>query len=130
MKALITKFDQTIYDKHKEEIFLQEEYDRQKLEFDKFMIEYNRVDAIYDVKVRRIEEEEKRLHEAKIVLFTLNRAAKKIQRWWKKYLRELKKQQKAAKGKGGKGGKGKGGKGEGEAKDDGKTKAATKGKKK
>ncbi|XP_065363348.1 GRIP and coiled-coil domain-containing protein-like [Calliphora vicina] len=102
IQALIAKYDQTIYDKYKEEIFLQEEYDKQKQEFDIFLIEYKREDAIYDELVRKREREYKRLHDAKIWLFTHTRAAKKIQRWWKKYLRDQKQMQKQ-KAKAGKG---------------------------
>ncbi|KNC32182.1 hypothetical protein FF38_12372 [Lucilia cuprina] len=96
LQSLIAKYDQTIYDKYKEEIILQEEYDKEKQEFDIFLIEYKREDAIYEELVRKKECEFQQLHEAKILLFTHTRAAKKIQRWWKKYLRAQKQLQKKA----------------------------------
>lgn len=94
LQALISKYDQTMLEKYKEEIFLQEEYEKQKREFDHFLIEYKREDDIYEELVRKKEREARRLHEAKILLFTHTRAAKKIQRWWKKYLRAQRKLQK------------------------------------
>ncbi|XP_046802806.1 GRIP and coiled-coil domain-containing protein-like [Lucilia cuprina] len=96
LQSLIAKYDKTIYDKYKEEIILQEEYDKEKQEFDIFLIEYKREDAIYEELVRKKECEFQQLHEAKILLFTHTRAAKKIQRWWKKYLRAQKQLQKKA----------------------------------
>ncbi|XP_065369499.1 dynein regulatory complex protein 10-like [Calliphora vicina] len=100
LQALIKKFDQTMGDKIKENMFLQSEYERQKELFDAFLIEYNREELEYERIVRSKEEEEKRQHEQKILLFMMNRSARVIQKHWRKFRRAQKKAAKRSKGRG------------------------------
>ncbi|KAM7348234.1 uncharacterized protein ACRADG_007650 [Cochliomyia hominivorax] len=90
LQALITKYDQTLFDKYKEEILLQEQYEKEKQELDLLLIEYEKEDAIYDKLVRTKVREAERLHQAKILLFTQTHAVKIIQRYWRKYIRAQK----------------------------------------
>ncbi|XP_023306034.2 dynein regulatory complex protein 10 [Lucilia cuprina] len=100
LQALIKKFDQTMGDKIKENMFLQEEYERQKKSFEEFLIEYNREELEYEQIVRAKEEEEKRQHEQKILLFMMNRSARVIQKHWRKFRRAQKKAAKRGKSRG------------------------------
>lgn len=81
-------------------MFLQSEYERQKQLFDEFMIEYNAEEAEYDRIVRAKEEEEKRQQEQKILLFMMNRAARVVQKHWRKFRKAQRKAAKKGKGRG------------------------------
>ncbi|XP_073845032.1 uncharacterized protein [Musca autumnalis] len=102
LQSLIKKFDQTIGDKIIENMNLQEEYEKQKKQFDEFMIEYSYEEEEYWKIVRSKEEEEKQKQEEKILLFMMNRAARTIQRRWLRFRKQRSRKQ-AKKGKGKKG---------------------------
>ncbi|XP_054738382.1 meiosis-specific nuclear structural protein 1-like isoform X2 [Anastrepha obliqua] len=94
LQALVKKFDQNIGDKIKENVYLQEEYDEQKRQFDEFLEEYQREEAEYEAIVKTKEEEDRRKHEEKVMLFMMTRAAKIIQRAYRRYRRSKKKVEK------------------------------------
>lgn len=100
LQAVIQKFDQTIGDKIKENMFLREEYEKQKQLFDEFMIEYTKEETEYNRVVHAREEEEKRQHEQKILLFMMNRSARVVQKHWRKFRKAQKKAAKKGKGRG------------------------------
>ncbi|XP_059225006.1 uncharacterized protein LOC106082558 isoform X2 [Stomoxys calcitrans] len=102
LQTLIKKFDQTIGDKIIENMNLQEEYEKQKMLFDVFMMVYSSEEAEYLQIVRTKEDEEKRQQEQKILLFMMNRAARTIQKRWRRY-RKMRSRKQAKKGKGKKG---------------------------
>ncbi|XP_050322936.1 meiosis-specific nuclear structural protein 1-like [Bactrocera neohumeralis] len=94
LQALLKKFDQNIGEKIKENVYLQEEYDEQKKQFDEFLIEYQREEAEYEAIVKTKEEEDRRKHEERVMLFMMTRAAKIIQRAFRRYRRSKKKVEK------------------------------------
>ncbi|KAM7342084.1 uncharacterized protein ACRADG_009625 [Cochliomyia hominivorax] len=100
LQNLIRNFDQTMGDKIKENLYLQEEYARQKLAFDEFLIVYKNGETEYEHILKAKEEEEKRQQEQKILLFMMNRSARAIQKHWRKFRRAQKKAAKRGKGKG------------------------------
>ncbi|XP_075167409.1 uncharacterized protein LOC142239502 [Haematobia irritans] len=102
LQSLIKKFDQTIGDKIVENMNLQEQYEKQKQLFDEFMVVYSSEEAEYFRIVRNKEEEEKRQQEQKILLFMMNRAARTIQKRWRRFRKQRSRKQ-AKKGKGKKG---------------------------
>ncbi|XP_067633450.1 dynein regulatory complex protein 10-like [Eurosta solidaginis] len=94
LQALIKKFDTNIGEKITENVYLQEEYDEQKKQFDEFLIEYQREEDEYEAIVKTKEEEDRRKHEERVMLFMMTRAAKIIQRAWRRYRRTKKKVEK------------------------------------
>ncbi|XP_017473918.1 PREDICTED: structural maintenance of chromosomes protein 1A-like [Rhagoletis zephyria] len=94
LQALVKKFDQNIGEKIKEKVYLQEEFDEQKRQFDEFLIEYQREEAEYEAIVKTKEEEDRRRHEERVMLFMMTRAAKIVQRAYRRYRRNKKKVEK------------------------------------
>lgn len=87
-------------DKIKENLYLQEEYEKQKQSFDEFLIIYKQEEAEYERIVKAKEEEEKLQQEQKILLFMMNRSARAIQKHWRKFRKAQKKAAKRSKGRG------------------------------
>lgn len=87
LELLFKKYNQTMADKTTEELYFNEKYDEVKLDFDEFMIEYNREQAAYDQLVGQWEKKRRE----QITLFTTYYAARRIQRWWRRFIREQKK---------------------------------------
>ncbi|TMW51210.1 hypothetical protein DOY81_003687 [Sarcophaga bullata] len=104
LKALVDKYDNSLLEKYKEELMLQDEYEKSKKELDELLEVFKKEEAIYEEVVMKRLREDKRKQDAKVLHFTQMRAAIKIQRWWKKCLKAIKKRQKkvaqAKKGKG------------------------------
>ena len=96
MKALIDKYDTTLLEKYKEELMLQDEYEKSKKDLDELLVVFKKEEAIYEEVVMKRLREDKRIHDAKVLYFTQRRAAIKIQRWWRKCLKVIKKRQKKA----------------------------------
>ncbi|KAI9583091.1 hypothetical protein GQX74_012308 [Glossina fuscipes] len=94
LEALIKKFDQSIGDKMREKIVLEEEYAKQKKIFDEFMIIFREKEAEYEVAVVQKEQEEREQQEKKLAFFIMNRAARIIQRFYRKYRKAKKRLEK------------------------------------
>lgn len=107
LQALILKYDQTMAEKVREEIELQETYDDLRSKMDEFLIEYNREEAIYYELVVKKEEERQRQLEARVAAFKLVRAVKLIQGWYRRF-QSKKRAAERGRGAGKSGDKGKG----------------------
>uniref|UniRef100_A0A1A9VHU2 Dynein regulatory complex protein 10 n=1 Tax=Glossina austeni TaxID=7395 RepID=A0A1A9VHU2_GLOAU len=94
LEALIKKFDQSIGEKMREKIVLEEEYAKQKKIFDEFMITFREKEAEYEIAVVQKEQEEREQQEKKVAFFIMNRAARIIQRFYRKYRKAKKRLEK------------------------------------
>ncbi|XP_055907083.1 uncharacterized protein LOC129942251 [Eupeodes corollae] len=104
LQGLIKKYDQNIGDKIQENLNLQDSYDEQRQKLDEFLIEFNRQEAEYNELAQLKLDEESAEFQRKLLLFMTERAAKIIQRYWRKFIKTTKK---SSKGKGKGKGKGK-----------------------
>ena len=96
LKALIDKYDTSLLEKYKEELMLQDELEKSKKDLDELLLVFKKEEAIYEEVVMKRLREDKRIHDEKVLYFTQTRAAIKIQRWWKKCLKAIRKKQKKA----------------------------------
>ncbi|EDV43190.1 uncharacterized protein Dana_GF16650, isoform A [Drosophila ananassae] len=94
LQALIKKYDHTIGEKMIENIELMEESKAAKKELDEFMVGFRKVERVYKEIVVKREEEEAKRRQNRIVLFTMNRAASKIQKYWRKWKKHINKKNK------------------------------------
>lgn len=94
LQALIKKYDHTIGEKMIENIELTEECKAAKKELDEFMVGFRKVERVYKEIVVKREEEEAKRRQNRIVLFTMNRAASKIQKYWRKWKKHMNKKNK------------------------------------
>lgn len=94
LEALIKKFDQSIGEKMREKIVLEEEYAQQKKIYDEFMIIFREKEAEYEVAVVQKEQEERERQEKEVAFFIMNRAARIIQRFYRKYRKAKKRLEK------------------------------------
>ncbi|CAH1116928.1 unnamed protein product [Phaedon cochleariae] len=97
----LTKFDQDIGDKQGQYEKLKQEYDEKKAETEKLeeLLEEQEDEYISLMEEKRMEEE--RIYNEMAYHLLINRAARKIQRYWRAY-RERRAKRKGKKGKGGK----------------------------
>uniref|UniRef100_A0A1A9W0V3 Dynein regulatory complex protein 10 n=1 Tax=Glossina brevipalpis TaxID=37001 RepID=A0A1A9W0V3_9MUSC len=94
LEALIKRFDQSIGEKMREKMTLEEEYSKQKKLFDEFMIIFREKEAEYEITVVQKEQEEREQQERKVSFFIMNRAARIIQRHFRKYRKAKKRLEK------------------------------------
>ncbi|XP_055854087.1 golgin subfamily A member 6-like protein 26 [Episyrphus balteatus] len=102
LQGLIKKYDQNIGDKIQENSDLQIAYDEQRQKLDEFLIEFRRQEDEYNELAQMKLNEETADFQRKLLLFMTTRAAKTVQRYWRKYIKTKKKSSKG-KGKGKKG---------------------------
>ncbi|XP_002138253.2 golgin subfamily A member 6-like protein 1 [Drosophila pseudoobscura] len=104
LQSLVKKYDANMGDVIRENLVLQDQYMVAKKELDKFMVVYRREEAVYNDIVVRREQEERRRQQQRLVVFMMNRAASKIQKYWRKWRKDQRKKnkrlKKAKKGKG------------------------------
>ncbi|EDW80516.2 uncharacterized protein Dwil_GK11526 [Drosophila willistoni] len=94
LQDLIKKYDHGIRDKMVENMELNEEFSKAKKALDDFMVGFRKVEQVYkDIVVKR-EDAERRAHQQRVIMFMMNRAARKIQKYWKKWRRDLRKKNK------------------------------------
>ncbi|KAL7729700.1 hypothetical protein ACLKA6_014570 [Drosophila palustris] len=92
LQADIKKYDETICQKIVKGMDLQKHLQESAQQMDILMVKYRKCEAIYnDIVVKREEEEEFRKRR-RILNYMRNRAARKIQRFWRKWRRYLKEQ--------------------------------------
>ncbi|SPP75121.1 uncharacterized protein LOC117592002 isoform X2 [Drosophila guanche] len=104
LQSLVKKYDANIGDVMRENLVLQDQYLVAKKALDSFMVVYRREEAIYNDIVVQREEEERRRQQQRLVVFMMNRAASKIQKYWRKWRKDQRKKNKRLKkGKKGKG---------------------------
>ncbi|XP_037953777.1 inner centromere protein-like [Teleopsis dalmanni] len=97
LQSLNKKYDQNIGDKMKENLYLKDFHERQKIEFEIFMARYSREEAIFQELVVNVREEEERRHEEEVEAFRQNRAVRVLQKYWRIYMKKLKARKKAEK---------------------------------
>ncbi|XP_020818402.1 golgin subfamily A member 6-like protein 6 [Drosophila serrata] len=89
VQALIKKYDHVIGDKMIEKIEIGEQHKAAKKKLDDFMVGFRRVERVYKEVVVKREEEENRRRQQRIIVFAMNRAASKIQKYWRKWKRHM-----------------------------------------
>ncbi|EDW77086.1 uncharacterized protein Dwil_GK22182 [Drosophila willistoni] len=104
LQGLLKKYDSSMGERMRENLQLQDEFLVAKKKLDDFMVIYRHEENIYKDIVFKREEEERRQQQHRLVIFMMNRAAKTIQKYWRKWRKEQRKKnkrQKKGKKKGG-----------------------------
>lgn len=96
LQGLIKKYDTTVGSKIRENIELQKIFLEEKQKFEEFMLKYDQEEEEYNRIVIQRREEIQREREAKQMLFMLNRAARIIQNYWRKYIKRKRQAEKAS----------------------------------
>ncbi|XP_030373079.1 dynein regulatory complex protein 9-like [Scaptodrosophila lebanonensis] len=91
LQGLLKKYDNNIGEKMRENLQLQDTYKAAKKELDEFMVYFRQEEAVYKEVVVKREEEERRQHQRRVVNFMMNRAARKIQKYWRKWRKDRRK---------------------------------------
>ncbi|XP_032596977.1 trichohyalin [Drosophila grimshawi] len=100
LEGILQKYDNNIGEKLRENLQLEDQYKVAKKELDDFMVDYREEEAIYNRIVVTHEREEQRKQQERILIFMMNRAARKIQKYYLKWRRDQKlKARKARKSK-------------------------------
>ncbi|XP_030372921.1 golgin subfamily A member 6-like protein 22 isoform X1 [Scaptodrosophila lebanonensis] len=97
LQSLLKKYDNSIGEKMRENLRLEDDFNEAKKQFDDFMVFYHAEEAIYNDIVVKREEEERREQQRRIVVFMMNRAARKIQKYWRKWRKDQRKKNKRLK---------------------------------
>ncbi|XP_033165549.1 daple-like protein [Drosophila mauritiana] len=91
LQAIIKKYDHSIGEKMIENMELAEEHKKAKKVLDEYMIGFRKVERVYKQVVVKREEEEARHRQHRVLLFAMNRAAIKIQKYWRKWKKHMRK---------------------------------------
>lgn len=91
LQAIIKKYDHSIGEKMIENMELAEEHKKAKKALDEYMIGFLKVERVYKQIVVKREEEEARHRQHRVLLFAMNRAAIKIQKYWRKWKKHMRK---------------------------------------
>ncbi|KAH8320490.1 hypothetical protein KR067_004319, partial [Drosophila pandora] len=104
LQSILKKYDVSLGEKMRENIDEEDQYLAAKKLLDEFMVTYKQEERIYKAVVVKREEEERRHQQQRLMIFMMNRAAAKIQKYWRKWKKEQRKKNKrlAKKGKKGK----------------------------
>ncbi|XP_034661410.1 dynein regulatory complex protein 9 [Drosophila subobscura] len=97
LQGLIKKYDHSIRDKMVENLELTDQYTKAKKELDAFMVGHRQIERVYKEVVVKHEDQERRARQNRILNFTMNRAASKIQVYWKKWKKAQQKKEKRLK---------------------------------
>lgn len=89
LQAIIQKYDSTIGEKKIELFELEKKVNEAKEKVDKCWIIYHKEKKIFESLIGDREREEQRLRKVMIVKFSMNWAASKIQRYWRKWRKRL-----------------------------------------
>ncbi|XP_017845967.1 uncharacterized protein LOC108602373 [Drosophila busckii] len=88
-QGVLKKYDYVIGEKQRENLLLLDQYDIAKQQLDIFMILYRKEEAIYKQIVVRREEKLKAERRHRIIVFSMNRAAAVIQKYWRKWRKHM-----------------------------------------
>ncbi|KAH8401036.1 hypothetical protein KR009_002600, partial [Drosophila setifemur] len=104
LQSLLKKYDTSLGEKMRENLVMEDQYLAAKKVLDEFMVQFRAEERIYKAIVVKREEEEHRQQQQRLVIFMMNRAAAKIQKYWRNWKKELRKRNRrlAKKGKKGK----------------------------
>ncbi|KQS38509.1 trichohyalin [Drosophila erecta] len=97
LQAIIKKYDHSIGEKMIENMGLADEHKKAKKALDEYMIGFHKVERVYKQIVVKREEEEARHRQHRVLLFAMNRAAIKIQKYWRKWKRHMRRKNKRGK---------------------------------
>ncbi|XP_030554271.1 uncharacterized protein LOC115757940 [Drosophila novamexicana] len=98
LENALHRYDSNVGEKLREHLRLEDMYNAAKKELDDFMVYYRKEEAVYNKIVVQYEQEEQRKHQQSILVFMMNRAARKIQTYWQEWRQaKQKKARKAAK---------------------------------
>ncbi|SPP84225.1 dynein regulatory complex protein 9 [Drosophila guanche] len=97
LQGLIKKYDHSIRDKMVENLELTNQYAKAKKELDAFLVGHRQIERVYKEVVVKREDQERRARQNRILNFTMNRAASKIQVYWKKWKKAQHKKEKRLK---------------------------------
>nr|NP_995822.1 uncharacterized protein Dmel_CG13168, isoform B [Drosophila melanogaster]AAF58546.2 uncharacterized protein Dmel_CG13168, isoform B [Drosophila melanogaster] len=103
LQSMLKKYDTSLGEKMRENLVAEDQYLAAKKVLDDFMVQYRQEERIYKNIVVKREEEERRVQQEKLVIFMMNRAAGKIQKYWRKWKKDQRKRKRQGKGKGKKG---------------------------
>ncbi|XP_017864795.1 PREDICTED: uncharacterized protein LOC108615071 [Drosophila arizonae] len=100
LENILHKYDSSVCEKLRENLELEDMFKVAKKELDEFMVLYRKEEAVYKNIVVKYEKEEQRKQQQRILLYMMNRAARKIQRYWQKWRKDqAKRARKARKSK-------------------------------
>ncbi|XP_052845322.1 dynein regulatory complex protein 9 isoform X1 [Drosophila gunungcola] len=91
LQAIIKKYDHSIGEKMIENMQLTDEHKKAKKSLDEFMVGFRKVERVYKQIVVKREEEEARRRQHRVQVFAMNRAASKIQKYWRKWKKHIRK---------------------------------------
>ncbi|XP_016977970.1 uncharacterized protein LOC108043677 [Drosophila rhopaloa] len=91
LQAIIKKYDHSIGEKMIENMQLTDEHKKAKKALDEFLVGFRKVERVYKQIVVKREEEEARRRQHRIMVFAMNRAATKIQKYWRKWKKHMRK---------------------------------------
>jgi len=89
LQAIIKKYDHSIGEKMIENMQLTDEHQKAKKALDEYMVGFRKVERVYKQIVVKREEEEARRRQHRILVFAMNRAATKIQKYWRKWKKHM-----------------------------------------
>ncbi|XP_017083358.1 uncharacterized protein LOC108116139 [Drosophila eugracilis] len=97
LQAIIKKYDHTIGEKMIENMQLTDEHKQCKKALDEYMVGFRKVERVYKQIVVKREEEEARHRQHRVLIFAMNRAARKIQKYWRKWKKHMRRKNKRSK---------------------------------
>ncbi|XP_016946606.1 dynein regulatory complex protein 10 isoform X1 [Drosophila biarmipes] len=103
LQSMLKKYDTSLGEKMRENLVAQDQFLVAKKILDDFMVQFKQEERVYKNIVVKREEEERRIQQQKLVIFMMNRAAAKIQKYWRKWKKDQRKRKRQGKGKGKKG---------------------------
>ncbi|XP_017039093.1 dynein regulatory complex protein 10 [Drosophila ficusphila] len=103
LQSLLKKYDASLGEKMRENLVAQDQFLVAKKILDDYMVQFKQEERVYKNIVVKKEEEERRIQQQKLVIFMMNRAAAKIQKYWRKWKKDQRKKKRQGKGKGKKG---------------------------
>ncbi|XP_016954192.1 dynein regulatory complex protein 10 isoform X1 [Drosophila biarmipes] len=89
LQAIIKKYDHSIGEKMVENLQLTDEHKKAKKALDEYMVGFRKVERVYKQIVVKREEEEARRRQHRVLVFAMNRAATKIQKYWRKWKKHM-----------------------------------------
>ncbi|XP_017856375.1 PREDICTED: trichohyalin [Drosophila arizonae] len=97
LQSIIKKYDTMMIEKFVENLELTDKLNEAQKKLDEFKLHYRKEQRIYNEIVVKREKEEERRKQEMIFRYMMNRAARKIQKYWRAWRKSLRKKNKRAK---------------------------------
>ncbi|EDW06620.2 trichohyalin isoform X1 [Drosophila mojavensis] len=97
LQSIIKKYDTMMIEKFAENLELTDKLNEAQKKLDEYKVTYRKEQRIYNEIVAKREKEEERRKQEMIIRYMMNRAARKIQKYWRAWRKSLKKKNKGAK---------------------------------